>query len=258
MRKSSPLAALGPTSRRVRAVTVGVSVLLALAAPAAATTSADPGAEPATKPRAVTASAARSAAILERVERIAETLRHSEYSHVTRVNEAEGRYVFDCSGFVAWVLRRAAKGAHHSVLSRSKHGRPLARDYYWEIARTRQNAARGWARVDRVADALPGDVVAWLKPPEVRSAITGHVAFIVAPPEPSQTVEGGYLVRIADASRYYHDDDAREALGRTGFGVGTILLVTDPESGAPTAYGWFGDRSAWIRDAQIAIGRPLR
>ena len=200
----------------------------------------------------------RTAAVMERVQRIADTLKSSEYSHVTRVNEAEGSYVFDCSGFVAWVLRRAASGAHSSVVSRSKDRRPLARDYYWEIARSRPSAARGWARVDRVVDARPGDVVAWLKPPEVRSPNTGHVAFIVEPPEPSRVVEGGYLVRIADASRYYHQNDEREELGRSGFGIGTILLVTDPVTHAPVAYGWFGDRSAWVLSAQIAIGRPTR
>jgi hypothetical protein len=200
----------------------------------------------------------RTAAVMERVRRIADTLKSSEYSHVTRVNEAEGSYVFDCSGFVAWVLRRAATGAHLSVVSRAKDRRPLARDYYWEIARTRPNAARGWARVERVVDARPGDVVAWLKPPEVRSTNTGHVAFIVESPEPSRVVEGGYLVRIADASRYYHQNDEREELGRSGFGFGTILIVADPVTHAPVAYGWFGDRSAWVLSAQIAIGRPTR
>jgi hypothetical protein len=200
----------------------------------------------------------RTAAVMERVRRIADTLKSSEYSHVTRVNEAEGSYVFDCSGFVAWVLRRAASGAHLSVVSRAKDRRPLARDYYWEIARTRPNAARGWARVERLVDARPGDVVAWLKPPEVRSTNTGHVAFIVESPEPSRVVEGGYLVRIADASRYYHQNDEREELGRSGFGIGTILIVADPVTHAPVAYGWFGDRSAWVLSAQIAIGRPTR
>jgi len=144
------------------------------------------------------------------------------------------------------------------VVARSKDRRPLARDYYWEIARTRAKAARGWARVERVMDARPGDVVAWLKPPEVRSTNTGHVAFIVEPPEPSRLIDGGYLLRIADASRYYHEDDEREELGRSGFGIGTILIVADPVSHAPVAYGWFGERSAWILPAQIAIGRPTR
>lgn len=195
---------------------------------------------------------------MARLEHIRTTLQTSEYAHVTRVNEAEGSYVFDCSGFVAWVLRRTAAGAHFAVVSRSKVCRPLARDYYWEIARAHPSAARGWVKVTRLLDAQPGDVVAWLKPSEVRSTNTGHVAFIVEPPRPSRSIEGGYLVRVADASRYFHADDERETLGRSGFGIGTILIVADPTSHAPIAYGWFGENSAWILNAQMAIGRPVR
>jgi hypothetical protein len=200
----------------------------------------------------------RTREVMARLERIQTTLKTSEYAHVTRVNEAEGSYVFDCSGFVAWVLRRTAAGAHAAVVSRSKDRRPLARDYYWEIARAHPSAARGWVKVTRVLDAQPGDVVAWLKPPEVRSTNTGHVAFIVEPPKPSRLIEGGYLVRIADASRYFHADDERETLGRSGFGIGTILIVADPTTHAPVAYGWFGENSAWVLNAPMAIGRPVR
>lgn len=241
----SPLASQSHRMPRSAVSRLAVSLLaaLALCAPPAAAESSAEG---------------RNREILERIELIQRTLKTSEYAHVTRVNEAEGSYVFDCSGMVAWVLRRTARGAHHAVVSRSKDRRPLARDYYWEIARARPNAARGWAKVERVPDARPGDVVAWLKPKEVRSANTGHVAFIVEPPKPSRLIEGGYLVRIADASRYFHADDERETLGRSGFGIGTILIVADPVTHAPTAYGWFGERSAWVLNAEMAIGRPLR
>jgi hypothetical protein len=65
-----------------------------------------------------------------------------------------------------------------------------------------------------------------------------------------------YLVRIADASRYHHQDDSRAGSGRDGFGLGTILVVADSETGAPIAYGWFGLRSGWVLATKMAIGRP--
>jgi hypothetical protein len=65
-------------------------------------------------------------------------------------------------------------------------------------------------------------------------------------------------LRIADASRYQHQDDSRAGSGRDGFGTGTILVVADPDTGAPTAYGWFGLRSRWVLETRIAIGRPER
>ncbi len=205
-------------------------------------------------------SGSRNQAILERLKRIFETLSESKYSHETLVDERAGRYEFDCSGLVSWVLRRTAPGAHGVVVGRSRNGRPLARDYYREIAATRPGprTPRGWARVTRVDEASAGDVIAWLKPEEVRSTNTGHVAFLLAAPRPTDLIPGGFLLRIADASRYQHDDDDRSQSGRTGFGSGTILVVADAETGGPSAYGWVGLRSRWVLEAAIAIGRPRR
>lgn len=197
-------------------------------------------------------------AVLDTLARIEQNLRASSYTHATRVDEKAGRYEFDCSGMAAWVLRRASPKAHSAVAYRSKGGRPLARDYYQQIAATRAGRARfGWSRVTRVADAAPGDVIAWLKPKELRSPNTGHVAFLLSAPEAVPGTPHAYLVRIADASRYQHAQDSRAGTDRTGFGHGTILVVADPESGAPVAYGWVGLHSAWVLSTPMAIGRPL-
>jgi hypothetical protein len=201
-----------------------------------------------------------SSRILEELERIATNLRTSRYNHATVVNEREGRYEFDCSGFATWVLRRAAPGAYGSIVARSKNARPLARDYYWELARApaAERAPRGVRRVARIDEAQAGDMVAWLKPTILKSPYTGHVGFLLSAPRPVPGMAGGFLVRIADASSYQHQDDDRFESGRTGFGSGTILLVADPETGAPVAYGWFGLHSRYVLDTSIALGRVLR
>jgi hypothetical protein len=212
-------------------------------------------------PRPVSASTAKQPAsqqILEHIARIAQNLQSSKYNHSTVVDERQGRYEFDCSGFVTWVLRRSAPGAYSSMLARSK--RPLARDYYYELARAPvgERSPRGVRRIARIDQAEPGDIVAWLKPAVLRSPHTGHVGFLLERPRPLREVAGGYLVRIADASSYQHQDDDRYESGRTGFGSGTILLVADPETGEPRAYGWFGLYSRWVLDTSIAIGRITR
>lgn len=196
--------------------------------------------------------------ILARLGHIAENLRESKYNHATIVDEKAGRYEFDCSGFVTWVLRRAAPGAHSAIVARSP--RPVARDYYWELARapTGERAPRGLRKVARVADAQPGDIVAWLKPAFVQSANTGHVAFLLEPPRPVAGSPGAFVVRVADASSYQHDADDRLETGRTGFGSGTILLVADETTGAPRAYGWYGLRSRYVLETPIALGRVTR
>ena len=207
----------------------------------------------------VSAAPAGPEAVLSTLGHIDSTLQASKYSHATLVDERAGRYEFDCSGMAAWVLGRSSPVAQAAVAYRAKRGRPLARDYYHQIARSMAGRERhGWERVSHVADATPGDVIAWLRPKEIRSPNTGHVAFLLAPPEPVADAPYVYLVRIADASRHRHQDDSRAGTGRTGFGRGTILVVASPETGAPVGYGWVGLRSAWVLSTQMAIGRPIR
>lgn len=192
--------------------------------------------------------------VMRVLARMAETLTESEYTHGFRVNERAGEYAFDCSGMVHWVLRRAAPRAA-AASARGLPGRPLARDYQRRIARIPPGASvGGWRRIQRVDEARAGDVVAWVKPEIVKSQNTGHVAFLLRAPEPVPDLPGAFLVRVADSSGYHHDDDTRE--GRTGFGFGTILLVADPETGEPRAYGWVGLRWRTFETA-ISIGRPL-
>jgi len=182
------------------------------------------------------------------VQRIARNLRASSYQHTLRVNEREGEYHFDCSLMTSWILQRAAPRA----LARVGSDRPVARDFYRAIARASREPGRGpWQRVPRILDARPGDILAWVRPPWFRSNNTGHVAVVVAPP---RAYPGGVLVRIADASSYNHEDDTRSGL--TGFGIGVILVTTDPVSGEGTGYGWVGRYSGgWTVPTPVVIGR---
>jgi hypothetical protein len=184
-------------------------------------------------------------AVMATLRRIESTLRTSRYDHATRVDVRAGRYDFDCSGMVAWVLARGAPQAHAATVRRAG-GRALARDYYRQIVATRPGRpAQGWARVARVADALPGDVVAWLTARGRRSQNTGHVLFVVEAPRPVPGAPGAYAVRVADASAYQHTDDTRAAAGRDGFGMGTMLLFADPATGAVRGYGWRAGFPMW-------------
>jgi cell wall-associated NlpC family hydrolase len=212
--------------------------------------------EPALGSGPATAAAARTIARIEAIER---NLRVASYRHDTRVDERAGRYEFDCSGLIAWVLARSAPQAHRETLQQASGGRPLAADYARAFLRVRPEQQRGaWTRVARVGDARPGDVLAWIKPRIVRSNNTGHVVFVVGAPRRSTRYQHAWLVPIADSSRYRHQDDSREGSDRTGLGRGTIMITEDPATGAPRAFGWFGELSPYVLDTQIAIGRPER
>jgi len=134
--------------------------------------------------------------------------------------------------------------------------RPLAADFQRRIGSVGASKERGgWRRVVRVQDAAPGDVIAWVKPKIIESKNTGHVAFVVLPPTPVNGYSDAFLVRVVDATSLLHADDTRR--DGSGFGVGTILLVVDPETGSPRAYGWVGLEWRAFETA-IAIGRPTR
>lgn len=190
----------------------------------------------------------RVLAVLEGVQR---NLRATRYQHTLSVNEAQGTYLWDCSLMASWVLSRAAPEALASLRS----ARPLAVDYWRAFVTPEATRGRGpWQRVQRVEDARPGDLLAWRRPPWFPSRNSGHVAVVVGAP---QRWGEGWLVRVADASSYNHEDDTRQ--GGTGFGLGTMLLTVDPQTGAPTGYGWFGRAAAnWVIPAELALARPLR
>jgi len=189
---------------------------------------------------------------------IRRTMVASRYQHVTRVRTRAGEYFFDCSGMATWILKRSAPGALATV-GRPNGRRPLARHFFQTIARIAPGKKRGaWKRLERIANAKPGDVLAWIRPDWFPSKSTGHVAFILDTPKPNPGPVPGLLFRIADASKFRHEDDTRKP-GETGFGIGTLLVPTDP-AGRPLGYGWFGSQTEtdWVVPTDLVIGRPLR
>jgi hypothetical protein len=196
--------------------------------------------------------------VVEVINDIRETLVQSKYQHVTRVRRKEGLYFFDCSGMASWILRRSAPRALETV-GRPNGRRPLARHFYRTIARIAPGATRGpWQRLSRIAEAAPGDVLAWIRPDWFPSKSTGHVAFVLERPRTNPGPVPGLIFRIADASKFRHENDTRRK-GETGFGIGTLLVPTDSR-GRALGYGWIGSEtpSDWVVPTDLVIGRPLR
>jgi hypothetical protein len=206
---------------------------------------------------AVAAGEGGPARILQVLTYIEKTRRQTIYRPQTRIDARRGIYVFDCSAMAGWVMEKAVPAARRTVTGPLQ--RPLARDFYHAIARIKPGQRLGpWYRVPTVADARPGDVVAWIRPSWFPSKNTGHVAFVIAQPRVNTGPVRGQLLRIADSTRLPHEKDTRSD-GQSGFGLGTMLLATD-EAGRPAGYGWHGSISQldWIIPTRIVIGRALR
>jgi hypothetical protein len=195
--------------------------------------------------------------IVETLAAVQSGLTATRYQHNTVVRERSGVYYWDCAGMAEWVLDRAAPRAR-SALS---EGRPPAREFYERIADSPTDEPhRGWLRLAGPEEIAPGDLFAWRKPdfwPDRPN--TGHVGFVLGTPQPHPEVENVWLVRIADATEYRHEADSRPEGGEGGFGTGTMAFSFD-ESGAPTAYGWYGASQPpeTFVPTRIAFGRVSR
>jgi hypothetical protein len=187
-------------------------------------------------------------ALLSEVDRQLGRMRSSAYTHATVIDEANGVFDFDCSGFVGYALSGAAPAAWAELAAATTgHGkRPLARHFEGFFASLPVGPASGhWQRVARVGDLQPGDVVAWVKPADVVSKNTGHVVIVHGPVTPYAERPGAFLVPVADSTSVLHGrSDSRKATQGTGLGTGTLVLVGDA-NGAPVAYRWsLGSRAA--------------
>ncbi|HEY1817977.1 MAG TPA: hypothetical protein VGG74_36795 [Kofleriaceae bacterium] len=175
----------------------------------------------------------------------------SHYAHHTVVDESRGVFDYDCSGFVGYALARVAPKALAAVTAATR-ARPLAKDFYAFIAQPHAP----WHRIDRVAELVPGDVIAWLEPPSKHSRNTGHVMIVESSPAPGARA-GEYAVSVMDSSHSGHGShDARVHDHRNGLGVGSIVLLVD-DSGRPIGYRWSLAAHSVAYSTAIALGRPI-
>lgn len=210
-----------------------------------APTSSEPAPAPPTK---------AGARLIAVIEDIRATMVESKYQHATSVRTKDGVYNWDCSGMASWILRRAAPVAQQALAN----VRPVARDFVAAIERAPVGKARGgWQRIPRIADVLPGDVFAWRRPRGLPSKNTGHVGFVVGRPLAVPEIPGAWAVTIVDSTSSHHQNDTRTEDADGGFGIGTLVFLTDSD-GRATSYGWAGTRSEMYIVTPVVFGRVSR
>lgn len=213
-----------------------------------------PGPLPPAPPPAPPTDPATGAAnrVMEVIQGIRSNLRRTRYQHHRVVRERDGTYYWDCSLMAYWVLERAAP---RSVRHLNRTRRPLAEHFVRALERApRGRFRRGWKRIDHIEDVRPGDVFAWRRPRGFPSRNTGHVGFVVAAPREVDGIPDAYAIRVADATRSRHQNDTRPWPGDGGFGIGTLVFLTDGE-GHGTHYGWAGTFSGGYVVTPILFGR---
>lgn len=212
-----------------------------------------PASTAASAPAGVTGAAAPSV-LLGEVQRELSAMKSTHYQHTTAVDEAAGKFFYDCSGMVDYALGRVLPG-DAKALPTSTSKRPLAGDIERFLHSAAGQSVAGWQGVTRVDQLGPGDLVAWLATEDSTTGDTGHVMVVLAAPTANAARDGEWLVQVADSTISPHALDSRHR-GQTGLGTGTIGLAVDA-SNAPIAFYWQGGVSKHPIPTEVALGRPL-
>jgi len=169
------------------------------------------------------------------------------------VDEPNGAYRMDCSGLATYLLKRVSRAHLAAVPKGEGRAHPLALDFYRAFASATAEAEGDgrWRRIERLADARPGDFLAWCHDPP-KPGSTGHVLLIAEAPaleekvkdDVAKTPGGGgapakgrlwHLV-VIDSTSSPHGQDTRKA-EESGVGRGAMWFEAD-EAGRPRGYRW--------------------
>lgn len=167
----------------------------------------------------------------------------------------------DCSGFIDELFAHTY-GFMPDYMQQWLGGkyRPTAAGYYAAII-----DQRGFIRIRKVRDVLPGDIIAVSYPYDKNNS--GHVMLVAAAPEKIAPAEsmiegtGQWKVVVIDSSRSPHgkNDTRRTGDGRNhgGLGKGAVRIFTDA-GGEVAGYTWsLGPKSEYhaVKERPLAIGR---
>jgi hypothetical protein len=192
-------------------------------------------------------------AVHDEAMRILNSVQLTEYRHTTDIDEKKGTYYCDCSGFVGYVLNRTVSKDDKKGPFGNGDRRPLAMDYEKGFAKAPENIASGarWQQVVRVADARPGDVIAWRHEKPLPNN-TGHVVIVDQAP----VVEKDGLIRVGviDSTTLPSSDITKEK-GKSGIGRRTMWFKVDSDGHAVSYVR--GSRTSKPKSKEISIGRAL-
>ncbi len=184
---------------------------------------------------------------------IVDSVQQTVYQHTSSIDVDRGVYDCDCNGFVSLVMERAAPDHYAMVPKEADQTRPRAFEYYVFFSGLTTNPASGWHRIELLADARRGDILAWRFPTVEKGHDTGHVVIVAETPVEDDA--GIFRVVVYDSAAQAHFDDTRgsgEGQFPSGVGSGEIRFKVD-SLGKPQAFQFApGDGFVVL---PIAVGR---
>jgi hypothetical protein len=175
---------------------------------------------------------ARGDLIAKETELVLSRVRHTDFEHEHVVDPETGTYKVDDAAFVGLLLEHSAPEEFARIQKRTHKRYPRAIEIYDFLV---AHSHHGWERVVKLAEARPGDIIAWKPSKTTRERDGGHVAVVARAPEFDTETET-WTVCVHDSSSVAHFDDSR-VRGRKyhpGVGSGALKFRADSQ-GAPAA-----------------------
>jgi len=181
---------------------------------------------------------------------IVDSLEQTAYQYTENIDAEAGIYDCDCNAFVGYILEQQAPIHYGLIPKEADRDRPRAFEYYNFFSSLTPFSKGGWHRIDLLANARPGDIIAWRFPELEIGHDTGHVMFVAVMPMVDDS--SIFSVRIYDSADQPHFDDTRGP-DDTGVGSGVIQFEVNT-AGQPISF-LFAPAERFTA-LSIAIGRP--
>ena len=171
----------------------------------------------------------------EHAELVLASVQQTNYQHNSQIDVDGGIYECDCSGFVSFLLLRAAPTHYGMIPKETTEPRPRAFKFCEFFGGLTSTSPGGWHRIHFMQDMRRGDIIAWEFTPIEPHQDTGH-CFIVGD-TPVLEESGNYRVLAYDSAAKAHAEDSRVVDGvyASGVGSGYIAFEVD-DTGAPLTF----------------------
>lgn len=150
------------------------------------------------------------------------------------VDERKGSYVFDSAGMLEYLVDRVRPDALAKVPMAMVQRRRDATDYFRFFSRLDPADMGPWARVERVLELKPGDIVLLGRSFDPNAREGAHILLVREAAKPNPADPGELVLRVIDSSAGRLAGDSRPR-GKDGLGCGSIALTVGA-GGRPT--GW--------------------
>src|SRR5579875_3118440 len=180
------------------------------------------------------------------------TLNDTKYQYKEKNDANAGIWCCDCNSFVGYILQQLAPSHYDKLPKETTQQRPRAFEYYNFFSTLTSSSSGGWHRIQHMANARRGDILAWRFPDIEKGHDTGHVVYLAETPTIND--DNTASVRVYDSASKAHFDDTRTSGPfASGVGSGFLNFQLDNE-GRPIAFQF--SPNAAFETEPIAIGRP--